>query len=140
MAGPSHRAFISSTNWGFTESLPNPTPAPTPNCAPSLPPSFPPNSQPNSQPDSPPTLPPSYPPTPYPGFPSDHPGRHQIESRFNKPKFSCEPPDKYCPGGFHPVEIGATFFGRYKVVEKLGFGRSSTVWLATDAQYVECQG
>ncbi|KAM6503083.1 Protein kinase-like domain containing protein [Amanita muscaria] len=39
----------------------------------------------------------------------------------------------YRPGGFHPVSIGDVFAnGRYKVLHKLGFGGSSTVWLARD--------
>ncbi|KZT69697.1 kinase-like protein [Daedalea quercina L-15889] len=41
--------------------------------------------------------------------------------------------EQYRPGGFHPISIGNTFCGRrYKVVHKLGFGGSSTVWLARD--------
>ena len=39
----------------------------------------------------------------------------------------------YRPGGFHPVSIGDVFAnGRYKVLHKLGWGVSSTVWLARD--------
>lgn len=39
----------------------------------------------------------------------------------------------YRPGGFHPVSIGDIFAnGRYRVLHKLGFGGSSTVWLARD--------
>ncbi|KAF8887120.1 kinase-like protein [Infundibulicybe gibba] len=41
--------------------------------------------------------------------------------------------EKYCPGGYHPVSIGDVFSnGRYKVLHKLGFGGSSTVWLARE--------
>jgi len=37
----------------------------------------------------------------------------------------------YKPGGFHPVAIGDVFAdGRYTVVHKLGYGGSSTTWLA----------
>ncbi|KAI1643333.1 kinase-like protein [Daldinia loculata] len=43
-----------------------------------------------------------------------------------------EPLWVYQPGGFHPVHIGDQFHNRYRVVEKLGFGDSSTVWLARD--------
>ncbi|KAI1122434.1 kinase-like protein [Nemania abortiva] len=40
---------------------------------------------------------------------------------------------RYCPGGYHPVRIGDVFAnGRYTVVNKLGWGSYSTVWLATD--------
>ena len=43
--------------------------------------------------------------------------------------------DYYVPGGYHPVEIGDKFHNdRYEVVHKLGFGRSSTTWLAQDRQ------
>ncbi|KAF8810776.1 kinase-like protein [Phlegmacium glaucopus] len=39
--------------------------------------------------------------------------------------------EDYRPGGFHPVVIGDVFAqGHYRVVHKLGFGGSSTVWLA----------
>lgn len=39
--------------------------------------------------------------------------------------------EDYRPGGFHPVAIGDVFGqGRYRVVHKLGFGGSSTIWLA----------
>ncbi|KAF8962533.1 kinase-like domain-containing protein [Flammula alnicola] len=39
--------------------------------------------------------------------------------------------EDYRPGGFHPVAIGDVFAqGRYRVVHKLGFGGSSTIWLA----------
>jgi hypothetical protein len=41
----------------------------------------------------------------------------------------------YGPGGFHPVQIGDVFDGRYEVIGKLGFGTESTVWLADDKQY-----
>lgn len=40
---------------------------------------------------------------------------------------------RYCPGGLHPVHIGDRLDGgRYKVVHKLGYGATSTVWLARD--------
>ncbi|KAJ5346331.1 kinase-like protein [Penicillium brevicompactum] len=41
--------------------------------------------------------------------------------------------DRYRPGGYHPVLVGDTFKdGRYTIVNKLGFGGYSTVWLAWD--------
>lgn len=48
-----------------------------------------------------------------------------------------EPADSYRPGGYHPVHFGDFLCnGRYEVVRKLGFGLSSTVWLARNTSYV----
>lgn len=47
--------------------------------------------------------------------------------------------EKYEPGGYHPIMIGDTLQERYQIVDKLGFGGYSTVWLARDLrleQYV----
>lgn len=43
-----------------------------------------------------------------------------------------EPPERYRPGGFHPVSIGDVLHQRYHVVHKLGFGSCSSIWLAKD--------
>jgi serine/threonine-protein kinase SRPK3 len=44
---------------------------------------------------------------------------------------------RYCPGGYHPVQIGDSFKdGAYKVVNKLGYGQYSTVWLVQDTRSV----
>ncbi|KAI5924149.1 kinase-like domain-containing protein [Camillea tinctor] len=40
-----------------------------------------------------------------------------------------ENPNEYRPGGFHPVYIGDVFKDKYKVLNKIGYGRHSTVWL-----------
>ena len=41
----------------------------------------------------------------------------------------------YRSGGFHPIAIGDAFSqGRYSIVHKLGYGGSSTVWLARDRE------
>ncbi|CAI2348411.1 unnamed protein product [Caenorhabditis sp. 36 PRJEB53466] len=45
-----------------------------------------------------------------------------------------EDPRDYKRGGYHPVNIGDVFNGRYHVIRKLGWGHFSTVWLAWDTQ------
>jgi serine/threonine-protein kinase SRPK3 len=41
----------------------------------------------------------------------------------------------YRPGGYHPIEIGDLFNNRYLVVQKLGWGHFSTVWLCLDRSH-----
>uniref|UniRef100_A0A8R1IH93 non-specific serine/threonine protein kinase n=2 Tax=Caenorhabditis japonica TaxID=281687 RepID=A0A8R1IH93_CAEJA len=45
-----------------------------------------------------------------------------------------EDPRDYKRGGYHPVNIGDVFNGRYHIIRKLGWGHFSTVWLAWDTQ------
>lgn len=40
--------------------------------------------------------------------------------------------EAYHLGGFHPVYIGDVFAGKYKVLNKIGYGIYSTVWLVED--------
>ena len=41
--------------------------------------------------------------------------------------------DRYREGGYHPTHLGDTLKdGRYKILNKLGWGGYSTVWLAKD--------
>ncbi|OAA34165.1 protein kinase domain-containing protein [Beauveria brongniartii RCEF 3172] len=40
----------------------------------------------------------------------------------------------YSPGGYHPIEIGSVLHDRYRVIDKLGYGGWSTVWLVHDVQ------
>lgn len=37
--------------------------------------------------------------------------------------------------GYHPVHIGEVLLNRYVVIQKLGWGHFSTVWLAKDFKY-----
>ena len=45
-----------------------------------------------------------------------------------------EDAESYKPGGYHPVEIGEVYKKRYQIVEKMGWGHFSTVWLCIDLQ------
>lgn len=38
----------------------------------------------------------------------------------------------YRPGGFHPIHLGDILHNRYRIINKLGFGSYSTVWLVED--------
>ncbi|PYH29279.1 kinase-like protein [Aspergillus neoniger CBS 115656] len=40
--------------------------------------------------------------------------------------------EEYQPGGYNPVMIGDVLHSRYRIVDKLGHGGYSTVWLARD--------
>ncbi|GAW16296.1 hypothetical protein ANO14919_057190 [Xylariales sp. No.14919] len=42
--------------------------------------------------------------------------------------------DVYHPGGFHPVYIGDVYNNRYKILNKIGYGVYSTVWVVEDLQ------
>ncbi|KAF3287314.1 hypothetical protein TWF970_007042 [Orbilia oligospora] len=66
-------------------------------------------------------------PTPPPEVPTS-----LAEWRF-KPIPRAECIEAYRPGGYHPVHFGDLFHnGRYKIINKLGYGQYSTVWLAQD--------
>ena len=48
----------------------------------------------------------------------------------------CEDMEDYKRDGYHPTYIGETFMnGRYVVLQKLGWGHFSTVWLAEDKHF-----
>ncbi|OOF95540.1 hypothetical protein ASPCADRAFT_170258 [Aspergillus carbonarius ITEM 5010] len=40
--------------------------------------------------------------------------------------------ERYEPGGYHPINISDVLHNRYHIVDKLGYGGYSTVWLARD--------
>jgi serine/threonine protein kinase len=72
---------------------------------------------------SPPTTPPAEPP------------QDPDLWRFEDTGATCEWAEEYCPGGFHPVNLGETFHnGKYRVIRKLGDGSYSTVWLAVSSE------
>ncbi|KAK6502367.1 hypothetical protein TWF506_002948 [Arthrobotrys conoides] len=74
----------------------------------------------------------SPPPTPPPEMPASF-----AEWRFQPiPQAECV--EAYRPGGYHPVHFGDYFHNRrYQVINKLGYGQYSTVWLARDIQVSE---
>lgn len=41
----------------------------------------------------------------------------------------------YKIGGYHPVHVGEVLINRYVVIQKLGWGHFSTVWLCKDFKY-----
>ncbi|KAK6442831.1 hypothetical protein LTR95_000937 [Oleoguttula sp. CCFEE 5521] len=45
-----------------------------------------------------------------------------------------ETTEAYKPKNWYPVQLGEVFNDRYKVVGKLGYGSSSTIWLCRDLQ------
>ena len=62
---------------------------------------------------------------------------------FTNPNFVRIPPHEaieeetipdYVASRYYPVRIGEVFQNRYQVVTKLGFGTSSTAWLARDME------
>ena len=59
---------------------------------------------------------------------------HPIEYNWIK---GIESLEKYKPKGYHPIMIGDVLHDRYHIVDKLGFGGYSTVWLAQDKHQEE---
>jgi serine/threonine-protein kinase SRPK3 len=43
--------------------------------------------------------------------------------------------EDYKLGGYHPVHIGEVLINRYVVIQKLGWGHFSTVWLCRDFKF-----
>jgi serine/threonine-protein kinase SRPK3 len=48
------------------------------------------------------------------------------------PEEEEEDQSEYKQGGYHPVHIGERYLNRYTIIQKLGWGQFSTVWLAKD--------
>ncbi|KAM3468115.1 hypothetical protein MY5147_008255 [Beauveria neobassiana] len=63
---------------------------------------------------------------------------HNLAALSAEPRYQwidgAEHLPNYSPGGYHPVEIGSVLHDRYHVIDKLGYGGWSTVWLVHDAQ------
>lgn len=59
------------------------------------------------------------------GFETVHPSRLLEEERF----------EQFKHGQYYPAYIGELISSRYQIVGKLGFGATSTVWLARDLEY-----
>lgn len=71
------------------------------------------------------------------------PGRIWKPLTFSNPNFMRIPLDEkieeelfpdYIASRYYPVRIGEVLRDRYQIVGKLGFGASSTVWLARDLE------
>lgn len=64
---------------------------------------------------------------------SDHASASKISSAMYEWIEDIEPFERYAAGGYYPVRIGDKFCSdRYHIVHKLGYGASSTTWLARD--------
>lgn len=62
-----------------------------------------------------------------------HHGTTYTWAWFESPD-EVEKADRYCPGGYHPTHIGDKFHNdKYVILNKLGHGTNSTVWLAQNA-------
>eukprot|EP00629_Pelagomonadales_sp_RCC1024_P002872 CAMPEP_0119284364 /NCGR_PEP_ID=MMETSP1329-20130426/30167_1 /TAXON_ID=114041 /ORGANISM="Genus nov. species nov., Strain RCC1024" /LENGTH=111 /DNA_ID=CAMNT_0007285041 /DNA_START=28 /DNA_END=360 /DNA_ORIENTATION=+ len=56
------------------------------------------------------------------------------DERSDVSELDGEGSEGYRVGGYHPVSVGDVFHGRYRVLEKLGWGHFSTVWMCADAE------
>ena len=67
--------------------------------------------------------------------------RHEDSTKHYRPEYNwirgVETLERYEPGVFHPVTIGNVLHGQYCIVDKLGFGGYSMVWLAWDVHQKE---
>jgi serine/threonine-protein kinase SRPK3 len=66
---------------------------------------------------------------------------HKIERSPSSSSVSDKEPENneeedsedYCKGGYHPVHVGERYKdGKYTIIQKLGWGHFSTVWLSRD--------
>jgi serine/threonine-protein kinase SRPK3 len=65
--------------------------------------------------------------------------RNQLHDFLNKIDEEHDSEDEgiedYKLGGYHPIHIGEVLLNRYVVIQKLGWGHFSTVWLCRDFKY-----
>ena len=65
------------------------------------------------------------------------PLKEKLDESFFEDQDSSEDegmPD-YKIGGYHPVHVGEILLDRYVIIQKLGWGHFSTVWLTKDLKY-----
>ncbi|EAQ84060.1 predicted protein [Chaetomium globosum CBS 148.51] len=67
------------------------------------------------------------PPTPEAAPPT--PRQDEPAKTMPDPRDIEEGRDEYRPGGFHPVYIGDVYADKYQVLNKIGYGVYSAVWL-----------
>lgn len=64
-----------------------------------------------------------------------------IQDHFFGLRSECETSSRFCgverlennsPGDYHPIKIDDLLYGRYRIIDKLGYAGYSTIWLAHD--------
>ena len=73
----------------------------------------------------------------YPDEPEFTPLKEKLDESFFDDQDSSEDegmPD-YKIGGYHPIHVGEILLDRYVIIQKLGWGHFSTVWLTKDLKY-----
>ena len=76
-------------------------------------------------------------PAPGKAGPDFTPLKEKIDDTFFDDQDSSEDegmPD-YKIGGYHPIHVGEILMDRYIIIQKLGWGHFSTVWLTKDLKY-----
>lgn len=65
-------------------------------------------------------------------FRTSKPQMSKISQLPHDQKFEEERYPNYKAHQYYPVQLGQTFASRYRVIAKLGYGTTSTVWLSRD--------
>lgn len=63
-------------------------------------------------------------------------GATALGQEENTEKIEEETLELYSPANFYPAYIGEVLASKYKIVGKVGYGASSTIWLARDLKLV----